>query len=59
MSNQKLILDLDDLAVESIEVVPASSLDSATYGHGTQELAASCRACGGDGMNSSCITCSD
>lgn len=58
MSDQKLILDLGDLAVESIEVVPASSLDSATYGHGMQELAASsedqaggqfsCKACDPD-----------
>lgn len=42
MSDQKLTLDLGDLAVESIEVVPAASLDSATYGHGMSELAASC-----------------
>lgn len=41
MSDQKLTLDLGDLAVESIEVVPATSLDSATYGHGIHELAAS------------------
>ena len=42
MNDQKLMLDLSDLAVESIEVVPAGSLDSATYGHGMPELAASC-----------------
>src|SRR5262245_22388833 len=42
MSNQKLIMDLDDLVVESIEVAPANSLDSATYGHGMHELDASC-----------------
>lgn len=41
MKDQKL-LDLSDLAVESIEVVPADSLDSAAYGHGMPELAASC-----------------
>ncbi len=35
-------MDLSDLAVESIEVVPAGSLDSAAYGHGMPELAASC-----------------
>jgi hypothetical protein len=40
MTNPKL--DLSDLAVESIEVIPAGSLDSATYGHGMPELAASC-----------------
>lgn len=42
MSDQKLLLDLSDLAVESIEVVPADSLDSAAYGHGMPELGASC-----------------
>lgn len=42
MSNQKLMLDLGDLAMESIEVAPATSLDSATYGHGMPEFAASC-----------------
>jgi len=42
MSDQKL-LDLSDLAVECIEVVPADSLDSAAYGHGMPELAASCQ----------------
>ncbi len=42
MSDQKLMLDLGGLAVESIEVVPAVSLDSAAYGHGMRELAASC-----------------
>lgn len=41
MSDQKLMLDLSDLTVESVEVVPADSLDSATYGHGMPELAAS------------------
>ena len=44
MSDQTL-LDLSDLAVESIEVVPADSLDSAAYGHGMPELAASCYQC--------------
>ncbi len=39
-------MDLSGLVVESIEVVPAGSLDSAAYGHGMPELAASCR--GGD-----------
>jgi len=42
MGDQKLAMDLSDLAVENIEVVPAESLDSATYGHGITELAASC-----------------
>jgi len=42
MNDQKLMLDLSDLAVESIDVVPAGSLDSATYGHGMPELGASC-----------------
>jgi hypothetical protein len=41
-SGQKLMLDLSDLAVEKIEVIPADSLDSAAYGHGMPELAASC-----------------
>jgi hypothetical protein len=41
MSDQKLVLDLSGLAVESVEVVPADSLESATYGHGMSELAAS------------------
>ncbi|MBV8542574.1 MAG: hypothetical protein JO063_00715 [Pseudonocardiales bacterium] len=41
MSEQTL-LDLSDLAVESIEVVPAGPLDSAAYGHGMPEPAASC-----------------
>lgn len=45
MSDQKLALDLSDLAVESIEVVAADSLDSATYGHGMPELGASCYIC--------------
>ena len=36
MNDQKLVLDLSDLAVESIEVVPAGSLDSAFYGHGVR-----------------------
>jgi hypothetical protein len=44
MSDQTL-LDLSDLAVERIEVVPADSLDSAPYGHGMPELAASCYPC--------------
>ncbi len=35
-------MDLCGLVVESIEVVPAGSLDSAAYGHGMPELAASC-----------------
>lgn len=48
MSNQKLTLDLGDLAVESIEVAPATSLSSATYGHGMPELAASCGLLCGD-----------
>jgi len=44
MGDQKL-LDLSDLAVERIEVVPADSLDSAAYGHGMPELAASSFPC--------------
>jgi hypothetical protein len=44
ISDQKL-LDLGDLAMERIEVVPAGSLDSAAYGHGIPELAASCYGC--------------
>jgi len=44
MSDHTLTLNLDNLAVERIEVVPASSLDSAAYGHGMRELAASCGA---------------
>jgi hypothetical protein len=43
MSNQRQALDLNDLDVESIQVVPADSLDTATDGHGMTELAASCR----------------
>lgn len=39
MNDQKLTLDLSDLTVESIAVVPADSLDSAAYGHGMRELA--------------------
>ncbi len=35
-------MNVSGLVVESIEVVPADSLDSATYGHGLPELAASC-----------------
>lgn len=35
-------MDLSGLVVESIEVVPAGSLDSAAYGHGMPEFAASC-----------------
>lgn len=42
MSDQKLTLDLSGLSVETVEVVPADSLDSATYGHGMPELGASC-----------------
>lgn len=42
INDQKLILNLSDLAAENIEVVPADSLDSATYGHGMPRLAASC-----------------
>jgi len=42
MGDQKPMLDFSDLAVESIEVIPADSLDSAAYGHGMTELAASC-----------------
>jgi hypothetical protein len=42
MSDRTLTLDLSDLAVESVEVIPADSLDSATYGHGMTELSASC-----------------
>ncbi|MGH3800575.1 MAG: hypothetical protein ACRDTD_10655 [Pseudonocardiaceae bacterium] len=45
MNDQKLVLALSDLAVENIEVVPADSLDSAAYGHGMAELAASCPEC--------------
>jgi hypothetical protein len=41
MSDRTLTLDLSDLAVESVEVVPTDSLESATYGHGMSELAAS------------------
>ncbi len=43
------MLDLGGLAVESIEVVPAVSLDSAAYGHGMRELAASCGCVDSDG----------
>jgi hypothetical protein len=42
MSDQRLVLDLSGLAVENVEVAPADSLESATYGHGMTELAASC-----------------
>jgi len=35
------VLDLSDLAVEWIEVVPAESLDLAAYGQGMLEFAAS------------------
>jgi hypothetical protein len=42
---EQTVLDLSDLAVERIEVVPADSLDSAVYGHGMPELAASCTNC--------------
>jgi hypothetical protein len=57
MSSQRLILDLSDLAVERIETVPANSLDSATYGHGTHELAASCE--GGCGEVACSCGCED
>lgn len=50
MSTQNTTLDLSDLSVETIEVVPASSLDSAAYGHGMPELAASCNPCTGYSM---------
>lgn len=42
MSNQKTVLDLNGLTVDSVEVIAADSLDSATYGHGMSEFAASC-----------------
>jgi hypothetical protein len=40
--SEQTSLDLSDLAVERIDVVPADSLDSASYGHGMPEFAASC-----------------
>jgi hypothetical protein len=58
MSDHKLVLDFSDLAVESIEVVPASSLDSATDGHGMTELAASCDGVSSCGCSTPCgCTC--
>lgn len=41
----QMLLDLSDLVVERFEVVPADSLESAAYGHGMPELAASCYEC--------------
>jgi hypothetical protein len=42
MSTQKPALDLSDLTLTSIQVVPADSLDPAADGHGMTELGASC-----------------
>jgi hypothetical protein len=48
------VLDLSGLAVESVEVVPASSLDSVAYGHGALELGASSSVgCGCNANNNS------
>ncbi|WP_157619921.1 thiomuracin/GE37468 family thiazolyl RiPP peptide [Saccharothrix sp. NRRL B-16348] len=47
MSVSKPVLNLDDLLVETIGVVPAPGPEELTQGHGVTELGASCD-CGGE-----------
>ena len=50
MTASKPVLNLDDLAVETIGVVPAAGPEELTVGHGLTELGASsedCEFCGG------------
>jgi hypothetical protein len=47
------VFDASDLVVETIDVLPADSLEAAEYGHGMGEHAASCGGCAGD----QCIAC--
>ena len=50
---------LSDLAVETIQVVPADALDTATDGHGMTELAGSCFDCVDCSCGNSCYVPAD
>ncbi|MFI9813826.1 hypothetical protein [Saccharothrix variisporea] len=60
MTASKPALSLDDLAVESIGVVPAVGPEDLTQGHGLTELGASCEDCDRMGGGScDCCECDD
>ena len=54
MSEHKPSLDLSGLVVDTVEVVPAGSLDAVAYGHGAPELGASCWCNCAGGLSTSC-----
>lgn len=54
MSETKPTLDLTGLVVDTVDVVPAGSLESVAYGHGAPELGASCWCNCPGGLSTSC-----
>jgi hypothetical protein len=59
MSDHSPTLDLTGLVVDSVEVVPAGSLDAVGYGHGAPELGASCWCNCAGGLSFSCHVTAD
>jgi hypothetical protein len=60
MTVPKPVLNLDDLRVESIGVVPAAGPEELTQGHGLTELGASsgfCLNCDDDDCDEDCGSC--